>query len=682
MPRKSNKEMGDAWEQEVRDFLKEKLCFEDVDGGDNFLINGIQVDACGGHEDTLIIIECKHKSKCKEQGEDNIREYIKILRGDREPLEEGFKKHPNYSRYKSFRYVICTKNYKTRKTDFEFANLKPHIHVWDENFLDYYKDLYGLIGKYAKYDLLGEMRIKPSETEPFLVPAFKMQAGNKCIYTFLIDPKKLLEISYVARRETRKQRNYQRMINKEKINKIASYINEGNMFPNSLIISLSNPRFFPKQTRYDPINFPAMNISYGFLKLPNDYRSCWIIDGQHRLYAFMKTDKEKYFNVPVTAFENLDQTEQCKFFLDINTTQKPVPPDLVWDLNGDMFEAEDQGKISRIAKELNNKGALFHKIYYPSLGIKTKPLLKLSGICISLKRSSIIQEHTISRIQNYLFDNDIKRLEKNVVSALNEYLASIENTFQEDWKLGKKGFILTDGGISVFIYLFEKIISRFSQEGKVPKKEDYIHYLKPVKCLFDEKYSTNEELNKLRRRTSGEGSKRDILIEFIKSIQGKLNDERFGKDLESSDDKFFTTFEEKLKEFINQVLIEPIGRDWFDKLKGINKAIYDKAFNHFNEHGLKDLSKLYMQIGTGECKYIIENNPFQTYFEPIFTKNNYFYNWKEFVGALSQVVRMRNTQKIHAVGVSKKLHDDEQLKINLDKINGCIDAFLKLKKNN
>ena len=35
-----------------------KLGFKDVDGGTKFVINGIQVDACGGHEDNLIIVEC------------------------------------------------------------------------------------------------------------------------------------------------------------------------------------------------------------------------------------------------------------------------------------------------------------------------------------------------------------------------------------------------------------------------------------------------------------------------------------------------------------------------------------------------------------------------------------------------------------------------------------------------
>jgi hypothetical protein len=46
-----------AFEHDVMNLLK-RLGFQDVDGGANFKVNGVQVDACGGHEDTLLVIEC------------------------------------------------------------------------------------------------------------------------------------------------------------------------------------------------------------------------------------------------------------------------------------------------------------------------------------------------------------------------------------------------------------------------------------------------------------------------------------------------------------------------------------------------------------------------------------------------------------------------------------------------
>ena len=43
-------------------FLK-RMGFEDVQGGGDFRVGNIQVDACGGHEDTLIVIECRSAGK-------------------------------------------------------------------------------------------------------------------------------------------------------------------------------------------------------------------------------------------------------------------------------------------------------------------------------------------------------------------------------------------------------------------------------------------------------------------------------------------------------------------------------------------------------------------------------------------------------------------------------------------
>ena len=40
-------------------------------------------------------------------------------------------------------------------------------------------------------------------------------------------------------------------------------------------------------------------------------------------------------------------------FLDINENQKPVSPDLVWDLRGTLTPKEPKGIISRIVKELD-----------------------------------------------------------------------------------------------------------------------------------------------------------------------------------------------------------------------------------------------------------------------------------------------------------------------------------------
>ena len=66
------------FEEKIKSFL-ERLEFDNVDGAkDSFQINGIQVDVVGGHEDTLLIIECTMK---QELGRKSVRDKIKEIRG-------------------------------------------------------------------------------------------------------------------------------------------------------------------------------------------------------------------------------------------------------------------------------------------------------------------------------------------------------------------------------------------------------------------------------------------------------------------------------------------------------------------------------------------------------------------------------------------------------------------------
>lgn len=276
------KKLSTKFEQETKLFL-EKFDFEDVEGAkENFKVNNIQVDAVGGHEHTLLILECTMK---QELGKKSVRDKIKELRGVTLSLEKGFKSHSVYSKYDHFRYVLATKNIDVSYSDIVFANReRPRIYIWDNNFRLYYDDLYSKINHYAKYNLLGEMGIKPTVQNTISVPAFLSEIGKIKMYTLLANPRDLLEISYVARRETKNERFYQRIVKKDRIRNISRYINEGNILPNNLIIAFGSHirkhvKFYLKQKDFAGQCTFGVGISYGILEFPRDYRSCWIIDG-------------------------------------------------------------------------------------------------------------------------------------------------------------------------------------------------------------------------------------------------------------------------------------------------------------------------------------------------------------------------------------------------------------------
>ena len=156
------------------------------------------------------------------------------------------------------------------------------------------------------------MGIKPLKSKPIRVPALRTRFGEVNMYSFLINPKDLLEVSFVARREVGDERYYQRIIDQNRVGKISNYIENGGQFANNIIIAFNNRKdvVFYKDNKD---NSQFEEISYGILEFPRDYSSCWIIDGQHRLFAFANLKKNFYFNMPVTAFEHLEVEKQKKF---------------------------------------------------------------------------------------------------------------------------------------------------------------------------------------------------------------------------------------------------------------------------------------------------------------------------------------------------------------------------------
>ena len=671
------KKSATQFEEKIKQFLQ-NLEFNEVDGArDDFRINAIQVDVCGGWENALLVIECKSK---QELGQKNLRTAINEFRGKIPLLEAGFKEHPKYSRYTFFKYIIVTKNISVRKADYEFAKQHPDIYIWNDDFLEYYSNLYSYIKPYAKYDLLGEMRIRPVVQQPITVPAFQVKLGNVNVYNFVMNPRHLLEVASVARREVGRERYYQRIIDKRRLIRIAKYVKDGGTFPNNIIISFRedlNVKFHrAKGPDYSSTDWPYLGIAYGILEFPKDYRSCWIIDGQHRLYAFINVESKFDFNMPITAFEHLDIEKQGKFFLDINKNQKPVDPDLLWDLNGEMIPSETDGIISNVAKFLNNenKSPLFYRIYYPSTGIKKKTdKIKISALCSAIRKRGIVNEFTLQNIRNPLYDGKLPNRVEKVGSSLSKYFDVLKTNFPNNWELKSKGFILTNSGIGVVIGLFEKILSRVMQkEGRQPTKEDFEFYTTPVKNILESVDATH--LRSLRLRCTSEGGRSEFLNELILKIRAEKRDALFGGEIEITKLKDeFVTLEKELKDLIKKKLYDPENKDWFKD--AVDSSTYGRALKTMQKNGITDMGKIHLQIGFGDCFSIMRRH--ENLFYPIFINEDTFSNKVILEGAISTITTMRAKLEAHYTGAKVKSGDEQILRIDLEKMNKCLDKALK-----
>ena len=68
------------------------------------------------------------------------------------------------------------------------------------------------------------------------------------------------------------------------------------------------------------------------LKFQRVQKAFLVLDGQHRLFGYSRTNRKLGLRVPVAIDENLSRQEEAALFIDINTTQRGVPASLLLDI--------------------------------------------------------------------------------------------------------------------------------------------------------------------------------------------------------------------------------------------------------------------------------------------------------------------------------------------------------------
>jgi DNA sulfur modification protein DndB len=663
----SAKDQATDFEKEVVGFLN-RLDFKDVNGAsDSFRIGGIQVDAVGGHDRTLIVVECF--MSLKEEFKP-LRGKIEGFRGKICTLPEKIKEDPVYGKYANVRYVLAVKNIRVRHEDIDYANETPRIYIWDENFLKYYEDLYMKIGKYAKFNLLGEMGIRPEPGSTMSLPAFRAEIKGHIMYSFLVDPKVLLEVCYVARRESKKERFYQRLLDKERLRKIRDYVKAGNLLPNNIIVAFRED--LSEEIRYTPIGGSTENgVSYGTLEFPKDYRACWIIDGQHRLYSFANSVES--FWMPVVAFQKMPLEKQCKIFLDINKYQKPVPPDLLWDLNGDMLGDHEDGIISRVAKALNEDGPLKQKIYVPSKGIrKKKGLLSLSGICNSIKKAGLARSTTRNEAANPFYEEKAKKCsEKALAEGLKGFFHCVQTKMSDDWGLGSKGFCLSNSGIAILISFFELIVRALKFQKKDLNVLNYQQYVNAFAEMMRKRFPSPQDLKQLKARTTSQLGRDSFLREAANYVATQTGDSSFSQGLEDPYEKRAIDIDRRVRAAINLVMTATYGDDWFEsELPKIDSSIYGQAKKAL---GGGDPKVGYSKFTLGQCKALICDKKLDL-FKEYFIGPEGFDDEAELEVAFRTIIKVRN-KFIHPDGIPPKLKDLELFETYSKIMGKCLDRL-------
>ena len=477
------KDIGPGFEDEVWSIFK-RMGFTEMNKDNTFSIprhnTNItkQIDVFAKDEQCICIIECKaaENPHTKRSLDKDIDQLAAIQHDLELSIFSHYRDPENLKKLKTV-WILATKNIDISENDFERAE-QAKIKILDEVQIEYYSDLTSHFGKSSKYQFLADMFHGidiPDLIEP--VAAMRGRMGEAVFYSFVMEPEKLLKIAYIAHRGKTSEesiRTYQRMAKKNRLKKLAEYIHEKNgIFPTSIVKNIETNR----PLRFDPAaEMAGKNAVLGTLYIPNKFKTAWIIDGQHRLFAYSDLEEAKTATLPVIAFENLDPDIQAQLFVDINGEQVKVPKNLLSDLwatihwGSDNPDEQLKALTSRLVKELNeHRTSPLRDRIIINIGGKrtiTKNITlttltdeihkrKLLG-SISSRKAKIITPGPLFVDD---LDSTLIRAREIISGYFDNYIKNNEKLWKQ-WEIGRGegGYICTNNGLRALLGILKSIL--------------------------------------------------------------------------------------------------------------------------------------------------------------------------------------------------------------------------------
>lgn len=597
-----------------------------------------QIDVFAVDDETVLVIECK----CAETRKDGkFKKDLEAINGYKNGVRAEIDKcFPNHN----VKFIFATHNYIIGDSDRDLMKQFKIAH-FDDKTIKYYEELVKHLGGCSRYQLLGALfanqKIKGMDNR---IPAIQGKMGGYTYYSFSIQPEVLLKIGYVLHRSEANEDmmpTYQRIIKKTRLKSVHDFIENKGFFPNSLLISIDTDR---------PLQFDLADkqgtdgiAKLGILHLPNLYRTAFIIDGQHRLYGYSDSKYAKTNSIPVVAFENMDQKEQVKLFMEINENQKAVSKNLRNTLNADLLWVSEnpserrEALRSRLAQELGDNIAspLKDRVIIGEDQSDDVRCITLEMICSAIKDASYLSKYnkdgSLQKIGYLDTDNNdktIKILQKYIFGCFN-YLKEL---LPEEWEKNPKqdGIILFNNAIGGFIRLFDDIALKLIEDGNDPNKmDDFLdetqYYLDPLKNYFLGLSGTAKL--ELRSSYGGNGPK-----DYWRNLEKAVHDarpnfiptgyEKYWEDHDKShlDDsvRIMTTAEQSARKYIIEKLKE-YGSDW---VREIPEKIYTNACSAQSKHKYKtgEDKEVWDFFTMSDLSVIIQyGNKWSTLFEKVFT---------------------------------------------------------------
>lgn len=229
--------------------------------------------------------------------------------------------------------------------------------------------------------------------------------GSFKFFSLTMPSEVLAATCFVSARDDDPQEGFQRILDEQRAQEIADYIDSGTgSIPTAIILSA--------QKEAD-LKYSSKNRTIEFFCIPKAFL---VLDGQHRVYGFSLA--ETSVRVPVIIYNGLSRKEETRLFIDINTKQRPVPTELLLDIKS---LAEYESDIESICREIFD---LFNNSPDSCL---------LGLLSATAKSKGKVTRVTFNAAVKPIYDIFGDRENKEVYEFLNAYLKVMQNG------LSKKG---------------------------------------------------------------------------------------------------------------------------------------------------------------------------------------------------------------------------------------------------
>ena len=291
--------------------------------------------------------------------------------------------------------------------------------------------------------------LKPSREDPDFISytAVLLTQGKHRFYSLAMPSDILAETCVVDPRKENPIDGFQRVLDKRRAQEIADYIDKGfGTIPGSIILSAQPDA---------ELEYTRQKRTIRFRKTP---RSFLILDGQHRVFGFMLAKQR--LRVPVVIYNNLTRAQETTLFMDINTKQRPVPPELILD-------------IKRLAERETDAEALLRDVYD---NFNQDPKSPLFGLLSPSERaagkiSRVTFNQALKSVWQIFTDSDIDSIYK----VINNYLHACLNGLRANGAAEKiTNPTLFKALISTLPIVAQRVSDRYSNDYSVSNFEEVI----------------------------------------------------------------------------------------------------------------------------------------------------------------------------------------------------------------